>query len=166
MPERTVALLGSSGVGKSTIVNRLLGEERIRVGAIREADGKGRHTTTSRKLVELPGGALLIDTPGLRELQLWASESSVDSAFEDIAGLARSCRFTDCGHAGEPGCAVAEAVAAARLDQGRLESYRRLMREAAFEKRKRNTAAAAEHKRRWKQAHRAQRSVQKEKDHR
>ena len=82
-----MALLGSSGVGKSTIVNRLLGEERIRVGAIREADGKGRHTTTSRKLVELPGGALLIDTPGLRELQLWASESSVDSVFEDIAGL-------------------------------------------------------------------------------
>ena len=100
----------------------------------------------------------------MRELQLWASEASVGSAFEDIATLARSCRFADCAHAGEPGCAIAEAVASETLDAGRLESYRRLMREAAFEERKRDAAAAAEHRRRWKQLHRAQRSMQKERD--
>src|SRR5207247_1743059 len=131
-PARTIALLGSSGVGKSTLVNRLLGREMLRVGAISAEDGKGRHTTTSRQLVELPGGALLIDTPGMRELQPWVDESAVDAAFDDIAALAGACRFADCAHAGEPGCAVLEAVTAGRLDADRLENYRRLGREAAF----------------------------------
>ena len=102
-PAQTVALLGSSGVGKSTLVNRLLGGETLRVGAISDADGKGRHTTTSRQLVELPGGALLIDTPGMRELQPWGDESAVAAAFDDIATLAAACRFADCAHGGEPG---------------------------------------------------------------
>ena len=111
-PAKTVALLGMSGVGKSMLVNRLLGGGRaeLRVGAVRESDGRGRHTTTSRQLVELAGGALLIDTPGMRELQLWSDESAVEQAFDDIAALAALCRFDDCAHAAEPGCAVLEAI--------------------------------------------------------
>jgi ribosome biogenesis GTPase / thiamine phosphate phosphatase len=158
-PAQTVALLGSSGTGKSTLINRLLGRELLDVGAVRDSDGKGRHTTTSRQLVEMPGGALLIDTPGMRELQPWADESAVDRTFEDVAGLARECRFADCAHATEPGCAVLEAVAAGTLGQERLEHYRRLLREAAFEERKRDKGAAAEHKRQWKQIHQANKEM-------
>jgi ribosome biogenesis GTPase len=165
-PAKTVALLGSSGVGKSTLINRLLGREALKTAAISDEDGKGRHTTTSRQLVELPGGALLIDTPGMRELQPWADGSAVDAAFDDVAALAAECRFTDCGHAGEPGCAVRDAVDAGRLDADRLEHYRRLGREAAFEERKRNKAAASEEKRRWKQIHQAQRALYKDRDRR
>lgn len=155
-PAATIALLGSSGVGKSTLVNRLRGEDVLHVGEVREGDGKGRHTTTSRQLVALPSGALLIDTPGMRELQPWADESAVDGAFEDISALALECRFADCGHAEEPGCAVLGAVAEGTLDLGRLDHYRRLAREAAFEERKRNPSAAAEQKRQWKRIHQAQ----------
>jgi len=161
---QTVALLGSSGVGKSMLVNRLVGSEVLKVGAISDAVGKGRHTTTSRHLIVLPGGALLIDTPGMRELQPWADESAVDGAFDDISRLAADCRFTDCAHAGEPGCAVRGAVDAGRLDADRLENYRRLGREAAFEERKRDAGAAAEHKRRWKQLHRAARALYRERE--
>jgi ribosome biogenesis GTPase len=161
---QTVALLGSSGVGKSTLVNRLLGREILRVGAISDEDGKGRHTTTSRQLVELPGGALLIDTPGMRELQPWADESAVDAAFHDITALAADCRFADCAHASEPGCAVLDAVQSGRLDADRLEHYRRLGREAAFEVRKRDAGAAAAEKRRWKQIHQAQRRMYRDRD--
>jgi ribosome biogenesis GTPase len=165
-PARTVALLGMSGVGKSMLVNRLLGGDRLKVGEIRESDGRGRHTTTSRQLVELPGGALLIDTPGMRELQLWSDESAVEQAFDDIAALAARCRFDDCAHAGEPGCAVLEAVAAGRLDDDRLANYQRLLREAAFEARKRDKAGAADQKRRWKQLTKAARAMYKERDRR
>jgi ribosome biogenesis GTPase / thiamine phosphate phosphatase len=163
-PAHTVALLGSSGVGKSTIVNRLLGSDRQPVAAIRESDGKGRHTTTSRQLFELPGGALLIDTPGMRELQLWADDSVVAAAFDDIASLARECRFADCAHAGEPGCAVVEALDTGRLDPDRLANYQRLLRETAFENRKHDKAAAAETKRRWKQLHKAQRALYRDRN--
>jgi ribosome biogenesis GTPase len=158
-PAQTIALVGSSGVGKSTLVNRLLGREQQRVAAIREADGKGRHTTTARQLLELPGGALLIDTPGMRELQLWTDEGGVAAAFEDITALAADCRFGDCAHAGEPGCAVIGAVESGRLDADRLEHYRRLLREAAFETRKHDKSAAAEQKRKWKQLHQAQKDM-------
>jgi ribosome biogenesis GTPase / thiamine phosphate phosphatase len=162
-PAETVALLGSSGVGKSTIVNRLLGDDLFRVSGL-DADGKGRHTTTARQLVEISGGALLIDTPGMRELQPWADESGVAGAFDDIATLAAACRFADCAHGGEPGCAVADAVADGRLDADRLSNYRRLLREAAFEERKRDKAAAAETKRRWKEIGQAMKALYRDRD--
>jgi ribosome biogenesis GTPase len=131
------------------------------VHATRESDGKGRHTTTSRHLVELPGGALLIDTPGMRELQPWADESAVEQTFDDVAAIAAGCRFADCAHAGEPGCAVQAAVDSGALDPDRLLNYRRLVREAAFEERKHDKAAAANTKRRWKQVHKAARAMYK-----
>lgn len=136
---RTVALMGSSGVGKSTLVNTLLGAEVQRTGAIREDDSKGRHVTTGRSLHRMPRGGLLLDTPGMRELQLAHCEEGVTATFSDIASLAEACRFVDCRHEGEPGCAVQEAIASGDLDERRLASYRKLMREQAF-----NSATLAE----------------------
>ncbi|MBN1611579.1 MAG: ribosome small subunit-dependent GTPase A, partial [Polyangiaceae bacterium] len=125
----TVALVGSSGAGKSTLVNALLGEERMRTGDVRASDGRGRHITTHRQLVLLPGGGLLLDTPGMRELQL-LDEEGIDDVFGDIVALACHCRFRDCSHESEPGCAVKAAVQSGRLDGERLEHYRQLEREA------------------------------------
>jgi ribosome biogenesis GTPase len=142
----------------------LLGYDLQKVGAVSDAVGKGRHTTTSRQLIELASGALLIDTPGMRELQPWVDESAVDGAFEDIARLALSCRFSDCAHAEEPGCAVLEAAAAGTLDPNRLEHYRHLLRETAFEERKRDKGAAAAEKRRWKRISQAQRKRYRERE--
>jgi ribosome biogenesis GTPase len=124
----TIALLGSSGVGKSTLVNRLLGQDLLATAEVRE-DGRGRHTTTTRELVHLRGGALLLDTPGMRELQLWADESALDETFADVAELARDCRFSDCAHGQEPGCAVTAALGNGSLPQVRWESYGKLQRE-------------------------------------
>jgi ribosome biogenesis GTPase / thiamine phosphate phosphatase len=128
LPGRTVALLGSSGVGKSTLVNRLLGQDLLATAELRQ-DGRGRHTTTHRELVHLPGGALLLDTPGMRELQLWADESALDETFADVVELARECRFSDCAHGQEPGCAVRAALGNGSLPQIRWESYSKLQRE-------------------------------------
>jgi ribosome biogenesis GTPase / thiamine phosphate phosphatase len=128
LPGQTVALLGSSGVGKSTLVNRLLGEDLLATAELRR-DGRGRHTTTHRELVHLPGGALLLDTPGMRELQLWADESALEETFADVAELARECRFSDCAHGQEPGCAVRAALGDGSLPQIRWESYTKLQRE-------------------------------------
>jgi len=154
---QTVALLGSSGVGKSTIVNQLLGENRQQVREVRESDSRGRHTTTHRELLPLPSGGALIDTPGMRELQLWAGQGSLDSAFSDIAELADDCRFRDCTHTVEDGCAVQAAIRDGSLDPERGESYQKLRAEVAFHERKTDILAAQETKRRWKNVHKAMR---------
>src|SRR5260370_2714480 len=165
-PGNTLVLLGSSGVGKSTIVNRLLGDAVHEVRPVRESDGRGRHTTTSPHLLPLPGGALLMDTPGLREMQLWDAEHGGAQAFADIDVLAAQCRFGDCRHEGEPGCAVLAALDAGTLDQRRLENRRKLLREQEFLRRKVDPEARQEQKEQWKQIHRAarQKYVQGEKD--
>jgi ribosome biogenesis GTPase len=152
-PGCTAALAGSSGAGKSTLVNRLLGREQQRVREVRAEDSRGRHTTVRRELFLAPGGWLVIDTPGMRELQLWAGTGSVDAAFTDIAALAAECRFGDCRHQGEPGC----AVAAAGIDEARLANYAKMQRELAHLDRKLDQRAAQEQKRRIKQIHRAMR---------
>jgi ribosome biogenesis GTPase / thiamine phosphate phosphatase len=161
---RTGALLGSSGVGKSSIVNQLIGYDLLRTRDVRVSDSRGRHASTSRQLVMLPGGGVLIDTPGMRELQPWADTQAVDAAFEDIADIAAACRFGDCTHTTEPGCAVLARAADGTISADRLENYRKLLRELAFEERKHDKAASANIKRRWKQIHKAQRDMYKVKD--
>jgi ribosome biogenesis GTPase len=143
---RTVALLGSSGVGKSSLLNRLLGRERQQVRDIR-GDGRGRHTTTQRELVPLPAGGLVLDTPGMRELGLWGAASGVEETFADVADLAAACRFPDCAHATEPGCAVRTAIDEGRLPEARLESYRKLQRELRHQELKADPRAQAEARR-------------------
>jgi len=149
-PGQTIVLLGSSGVGKSTIANRLLGEMHQEVQPVREGDSRGRHTTSARELFVLPGGALLMDTPGLRELQLWDATDGVSQAFADIDTLAAECRFSDCKHEGEPGCAVQAAVDAGTLDEARIENRRKLLREQEFLRRKMDLEARQAEKRRIK----------------
>jgi len=131
-PGVTIAFLGSSGVGKSTIINALHGEEIMKTGEVRENDSRGRHTTTHRELILFPEGGLLIDTPGMREVQLWADEESLDEAFADIAQLALACKFSDCAHETEPGCAVKAAIEAGDLSAKRYKSYLKLKRELDF----------------------------------
>jgi ribosome biogenesis GTPase len=147
-PARTVVLLGSSGVGKSTLVNTLARRELMRTGDLRR-DGRGRHVTRHRQLLVLRGGAIVIDTPGLRELQLW--EGDVDEAFSDIAALAAECRFSDCAHGTEPGCAVSAALTSGVLDPERMRSYRKLERELRAIEARSNKRVHRELKRRWKQ---------------
>ena len=144
---RTAALLGSSGVGKSSIANGLIGEALLRTHDVRESDSRGRHTTTGRQLILLPHGGILIDTPGMRELQLWEATEPAASTFADIAELATRCRFRDCRHVREPGCAVIAAAADRTLDAARLESYRKLQQEQSFLAAQQDERARIEQKR-------------------
>jgi len=156
----TVALIGSSGVGKSTLINRLRGVEEIRTQSVRERDDRGRHTTTHRELFLLPVGGLVIDNPGIREIQLWSSEEGLATVFDSIEKLARECRFNDCCHESEPGCAVRAAIREGRLDSARLESLRRLEAEAAALALRKDARAKRQHER---DLHKLYRSVQAEK---
>jgi ribosome biogenesis GTPase len=154
---RTVALAGSSGVGKSTLLNRLLGQEYMRTAEVREDDGRGRHTTTHRELVAVPGGGLLIDTPGMRELGLASGAEALGGVFGEIGELAAGCRFRDCAHEHEPGCAVRGAVADGTLSRERFESFLKLRAELRFEARKEDPALRAAEVQRWRVLHKAAR---------
>ena len=159
-PGRTVAFIGSSGVGKSSLTNRLLGRDVQAVAGLRN-DDRGRHTTSSRQLVELTDGGVLIDTPGMRELGLLDDEGGLDTSFADVAAFAERCRFRDCAHEGEPGCAVVAAVESGELPAERLASYRKLVREIAAGQRASDPLLAARTKARWKATHRAMRARSK-----
>jgi len=148
-PRRTAALTGPSGAGKSSLLNALLGEAAQPTAPVREADHRGRHTTTGRRLLPVPGGGLLVDGPGLRELQLWDG-SGIERAFEDVAALAGGCRFADCGHEEEPGCAVRAAVEAGALEPERLASWHKLQREARVHAARADASAARDEKARWR----------------
>jgi len=145
-PGATIALLGSSGVGKSTLINRIVGERLQDTQEVREADGKGRHTTTSRELLIAPSGVIVIDTPGMREIQPWDAGAGVDAAFGDVADIAARCRFRDCAHTVEPGCAVLAALADGSLDLARWQSFLRLGRATAHEVRRTDRQAQQQHK--------------------
>jgi len=156
-------LLGSSGVGKSTLTNCLLGQSLQEINDVRAGDSRGQHTTTTRELFLLPCGSLLIDTPGLRELQLWDAEEGLSQAFADIRLLAAQCRFSDCRHEQEPGCAVRAALHAGTLDPARLENRSKLLREQAFLQRKIDPAARAQEKQRIKRLTKSAREIYRHK---
>ncbi len=157
-PGRTLAFLGSSGVGKSTLINQLLGSDRQLTRSISNAVGKGRHTTTRRELMVAPSGALILDTPGMRELQLWnINAGTLDTTFADIAALAAQCRFRDCTHRAEPDCAIQAALADGTLDFERWQSFQKLQREQAYAARKADPHLAHEARAEWKRLHKAAR---------
>lgn len=153
-PGATLALVGSSGVGKSTLANVLIGEERLATGATRESDGRGKHTTTRRELIALPSGAWLIDTPGMRSFAPWAGEDALAETFADVDEAAARCRFRDCAHEAEPGCAVVTEV-----DDARLARWRSLRAELAYLERRDDPVLLAEERKRWKAIHKAQRAM-------
>lgn len=147
---KTIALVGSSGVGKSTLLNALIGIEVAKTGDIREEDSKGRHTTTHRELFRLPSGSLVIDTPGMRELQLWEGSDAIQTTFSDIEELAKTCRFRDCKHENEPGCAVHHAIDNGIITINRLQSYKKLQKELAYFMRKQDAVLARAERDKWK----------------
>lgn len=157
-PGKTVALLGPSGVGKSALVNALLGEERQETGEVRERDRTGRHTTSARELILVPGGGVIIDTPGMREIQMWADEDDLTGSFEDIEALARRCQFNDCKHDTEPGCAVKAAIESGNLDAARLGNFTKLQREVQFHEARQGDNERRLEKEKWKKISQAQRT--------
>lgn len=150
-PGMTVVVIGSSGVGKSTLVNTLLGQDLLAVREVRESDAKGRHATTSRSLHLLPTGGLLLDTPGTRELQVFADPEALDEAFSDIVELSQKCRFGNCTHESESSCAIKDAIAEGRLDEARWQNYLKLSREMAFQARRTDKGLQSEERRKWSQ---------------
>jgi ribosome biogenesis GTPase len=154
---RSAALLGSSGTGKSTIVNALIGEERQATASVRAWDSRGKHTTTNRMLLPLPGGGAIIDSPGMRELQLWASQDSLEGVFLEVTDAARRCRFRDCTHESEPGCAVRRALERGEIDSARWLSYRKLEAELRHRALEQDAHAKAAQKKKWKAIHKAMR---------
>lgn len=160
-PGQTSVVVGSSGVGKSTLVNKLLGREALATKEIREDDGRGRHTTTSRYLFTVPMGGVLIDTPGMREIAMTDDDSGLETQFADVEALASRCRFGDCAHETEPDCRIRDALATGELDEERWESYRKLLREIRHQMRKLDPEARAAQREHWKKIHVAQRKRRK-----
>ena len=158
---KTIILLGSSGVGKSTLINQILGYSRQKVGNIRKKDSKGRHITTNRELIILPKGGILIDNPGLREIQLWSSEIGISKTFEDIEELSRQCRFSDCTHNAEPGCAIKRTIELGKLSQERVDSYKKLLREQEYLNNRRNTYERRKKDRKLGKIYRQGKSIRK-----
>jgi ribosome biogenesis GTPase len=157
----TISLLGSSGVGKSSIINRLYDEEILKVGALRKSDGRGRHTTTWREMILMPQGCIIIDTPGIRELQLWADEESLKETFDDIEALAAQCRFNDCKHESEPGCAIIAAMEDGSLDKARFKNYLKLQREILHMAVRKDYRARMDRTNKWKQIEKMRRQRKK-----
>ncbi|HET7839940.1 MAG TPA: ribosome small subunit-dependent GTPase A, partial [Rectinemataceae bacterium] len=161
-PGRTIVLLGSSGAGKSTLLNALAGRRLAETREVREDDQRGRHTTSHRQLYRLDSGALVIDTPGLREVQLWAEEATVDAVYAEIEGQAELCRFRDCSHENEPGCAVRAALETGEIERGRYEGWRKLRAELRFLRAREDPALRKANAEKWKTINKAMRGYSKE----
>ena len=157
----TVALIGSSGVGKSTLINKLIGEDLLITRELRKNIDKGKHTTTNRHLYILPEGGLIIDTPGMRELQLWDAGDGLKQYFNDIENLANCCRYRDCKHNSEPECAIKEAILQGELDKSRYEAYLKMKNELDFLSKRQNKKASQIEKEKWKNIHKQIKNLKK-----